>query len=169
MRSWSSWGLCSLLILLFQSLILCHVQLYGYLSPYLYIGVILLAPASWTRMNLVLLGALTGAWIDFTMHSGGMHLMASSLLGYVRPQLLASVLPRAAEEDLGFTLADIGPGKWIIYTGLSTAIHHTYLFAVDAYGLWPFIGFMGRIFFSSLATAILLYILGLMIKPVGKR
>ena len=96
MRHWQLWAIWSLSLLLFQSFILSQVQVYGYLNPYLYILVLLLAPATWSRMNLLIIGALLGAWMDFQMHSGGMHLMATSLVAYFRPQLLASVLPQMA-------------------------------------------------------------------------
>jgi len=169
MRQWQPWALWSLAILLFQSFVLSQVHIYGYLNPYLYVLVILLAPATWSRMTLLCTGALLGAWMDFQMHSGGMHLMASSLLGYFRPALLASVLPRAAEEDLGFTLADMGAGKWITYTGLSVAAHHAYLFAVDAHGLYAFWGYVWRTILSSGTTTLLLYLAASLMKPSGKR
>ncbi|MGA1777580.1 MAG: hypothetical protein ACO39W_02230 [Schleiferiaceae bacterium] len=169
MRHWQPWALWSLAILLFQSFVLSQVHIYGYLNPYLYVLIILLAPATWSRMALLWTGAILGAWMDFQMHSGGMHMMASSLLGYFRPALLASVLPRAAEEDLGFTLSDMGAGKWITYTGLSVAAHHAYLFAVDAHGLYAFWGYVWRTILSTATTTLLLYLAASFIKPSGKR
>ena len=43
MRYWQPWALWSLVILLFQSFVLSQVHIYGYLNPYLYVLVILLA------------------------------------------------------------------------------------------------------------------------------
>lgn len=169
MKRWTSWALWSLFVLLFQSLVLSHVQLYGYLNPYLYVAVILLAPATWSRMQLLWLGAAVGAWMDFQMHSGGMHLMATSLLAYFRPAILSSVLPRAAEESLGFTLHDMGAGKWWVYASVSVLVHHGFLFAVDAHGLYYFGGYLWRTLVSGLTTAFLLYVLGLFIKPEDAR
>ena len=169
MRHWQLWAIWSLSLLLFQSFILSQVQVYGYLNPYLYILVLLLAPATWSLMNLLIIGALLGAWMDFQMHSGGMHLMATSLVAYFRPQLLASVLPRAAEEDLGFTMGDMGAGKWLVYTGLATLVHHAYLFAVDAHGLYAFGGYLWRTILSAGTTTMLMYLAGALMKPSGKR
>lgn len=169
MKRWTTWAIWSLGILLFQSFVLSQVQLYGYLNPYLYVAVLLLAPATWSRMNLLLLGAGLGAWMDFQMYSGGMHLMASSLLGYFRPAILASVLPRAAEENLGFTLQDMGSGKWLVYTSVAVLLHHGYLFAVDAHGLYHFWGFVWRTLVSGATVVLLLYVLGLLIKPEEAR
>lgn len=165
MKRWTTWLLWSLGVLLFQSFVLSQVQLYGYLNPYLYIAVVLFAPAAWSRMQLLWLGAVLGGWMDFQMHSGGMHLMATSLLAYFRPAILSSVLPRAAEESLGFTLHEMGAGKWLVYTTVAVATHHGFLFAVDAHGLYHFWGFVWRTIVSGAATVLLLYILGLLIKP----
>ena len=169
MKRWTTWALWSIGILLFQSFVLSQVQLYGYLNPYLYVAVILLAPATWSRMQLLWLGAIVGAWMDFQMHSGGMHLMASSLLAYFRPAILSSVLPRAAEENLGFTLQDMGSGKWLVYTAVAVSVHHGYLFAVDAHGIYHFWAFIWRTLVSGAASLLLLYLTGLLIKPEEAR
>ncbi len=102
MKRWTTWALWSIGILLFQSFVLSQVQLYGYLNPYLYVAVVLLAPATWSRMHLLWIGAAVGAWMDFQMHSGGMHLMASSLLAYFRPAILSSVLPQGRRRKPWF-------------------------------------------------------------------
>ncbi|MDG1252697.1 MAG: hypothetical protein P8N56_03380 [Schleiferiaceae bacterium] len=169
MRHWQSWAIWTLILVLFQSFVLSQVQVYGYLNPYLYLLALLLAPASWSRMTLLLAGALLGAWMDFQMHSGGMHLMATSLIGFFRPQLLASVLPRASEEDLGFTMGDMGAGKWLIYTGMAAALHHGYLFAVDAHGLYHFWAYLWRSVLSAGSSTVLMFIAGAFIKPNGPR
>jgi len=165
MKNWSNWVYWSLGLLFFQSFVLSQIQVYGYLNPYVYLLVILLVPASASRISLLVIGALVGGFMDFQMLSGGMHLMASTLLAYLRPFLLDFIVPRASEENLGFTRQEVGWQKWVIYTLLGTFIHHFYLFAVDAHGLYNPLGFLWRSFLSAMATVVLMLIMGILMKP----
>ena len=87
-------------VIVLQLLVLSQIEVSGYLSPYLYPLVIVLAPANFNRYGLLIIGALLGIAMDFHEGSGGLHLMATSLLAYMRPWMLNAVIPRAAEEQL---------------------------------------------------------------------
>ncbi len=155
MKKLNTWLIWSSFLLVLQSLVINKIQVYGFLNPYIYIGIFLLAPTSIGRIPLLLLGALVGAWIDFQIMTGGIHLMASSLLCYFRPKILDFVIPRADEEDLAFSPVDIGIGKWLIYAGIGTIVHHTYLFSVDAHSFNEPLLLIWRIFISTIASTLL--------------
>jgi hypothetical protein len=97
-----SWITFTFWIVLIQIFVLSYVEVGGYLSPYLYPLILILAPANFNRYGLLLLGGLLGLGIDFHEGSGGLHLMASSALAYGRSWMLNAVVPRAAEEQLPF-------------------------------------------------------------------
>ena len=92
MRKLNTWLIWSGFLLILQSFIISKIQVYGFLNPYIYVGIFLLAPTYLGRISFLFLGAVIGAWIDFQIMSGGIHMMASSLLCYFRPKILDFVI-----------------------------------------------------------------------------
>ena len=82
------WIVFSFWVLLAQILLLSQIEVGGYLSPYLYPLVLVLAPANFNRLGLLAIAAALGLGIDLHEGSGGLHMMASSLLAYLRPWIL---------------------------------------------------------------------------------
>lgn len=123
------WITFSFWVLLAQWLLLSQISVGGYLSPYLYPLVLLLAPANFNRYGLLVLSGFIGLLMDLHEGSGGLHVMASSLVAYARPWMLNAVVPRAAEEQLPFAPQDLGLGKWFTLLLLFVGLHHFWLFA----------------------------------------
>lgn len=153
------WIAFSFWVLLAQIFILSQIEVGGYLSPYVYPLVIVLAPANFNRLGLLAVGAMLGLGIDLHEGSGGLHLMASSLLAYVRIWLLNGVVPRAAEEQLAFAPQDLGLGKWTTLALLTWSVHHLWLFIWASHGGHILSLVIGRsvlnvVVSASLATAL---------------
>lgn len=129
------WIVFAFWVLLAQFLLLSSIEVGGYLSPYLYPLVIVLAPANFNRLGLLAIGALLGLSLDLHEGSGGLHLMASTLLAYARPWILGGIVPRAAEEQLAFAPQDLGLGKWTTLALLTFTLHHFWLFAWASHGI----------------------------------
>jgi len=150
------WIVFSFWVLLVQVVLLSQIEVGGYLSPYLYPLVLILAPANFNRLGLLAIGALLGLGIDLHEGSGGLHLMASSLLAYVRPWILNGIVPRAAEEQLSFVPQDIGLGKWTTLVLLTLGIHHLWLFLWASHGTHILSLIVGRSVLNLLVSAALL-------------
>ncbi len=158
-----SWITFTFWIILIQIFILSYVEVGGYLSPYLYPLILILAPANFNRYGLLLLGGLLGLGIDFHEGSGGLHLMASSALAYGRSWMLNAVVPRAAEEQLPFAPQDLGLGKWLTLIFLSYGLHHVWLFLWASHDghLWSLVvvrSLLNLVVSGALATAIAWFI-----------
>jgi hypothetical protein len=156
MKRWDQWFAWSIAMLAFQFLVLDHLQVYGYLNPYIYVGIIISAPARWPVWAHVAVATVLGAFMDFHYLSGGLHLMACTLMAAMRPRLLGLVLPRAEEEDLAFGIADIGLGKWLTYALATIAVHHIWLFFWGSISLNFMMDWLYRALLSSLATGLAL-------------
>ncbi|CAI8380470.1 MAG: Uncharacterised protein [Owenweeksia sp. TMED14] len=169
MRQLNTWLIWSFVLLILQSFIINKIQLYGFLNPYLYVGIFLLAPSSISKFSLVLIGASVGAWLDFQLLTGGIHLMASSLLCYLKPGLLDFVVPRADEDSLPFTPADIGLVKWMFYSSIGIIIHHSYLFIIDSHSFNAPLLLIWRIIISTIASSLLLTSVVYFAKPQVER
>ena len=157
------WIMFSLWVLLAQWLVLSQIEVGGYLSPYLYPLVILMAPANFNRLGLVLVGGILGFALDAHEGSGGLHLMATSLMAYARPWFLNTVVPRAAEEQLPFAPQDLGLGKWITLVMIAYTVHHTWLFVWASHGshiLWLVFGraLLNTVVSGALATSVAWFI-----------
>ena len=132
-----------------------QIEVGGYLSPYLYPLILVLAPANFNRLGLVAISAVIGLGIDLHEGSGGLHLMASSLLAYVRPWILNGIVPRAAEEQLSFAPQDLGLGKWTTLVLLTMGIHHLWLFVWASHGTHILSLVLGRSVLNLLVSAAL--------------
>tara|TARA_B100000497_G_C7694593_1_gene423651 strand:+ start:3837 stop:4337 length:501 start_codon:yes stop_codon:yes gene_type:complete len=155
MRKMNSWFIWSGILIFAQSLIINKIQVYGFLNPYIYVAIFMLAPTSVGKMPLVLIGGLVGGFMDLVLLTGGMHLMASTLICFFQPKILGYIVPRADEENLGFTPSEIGIPKWLIYSGSTILIHHTYLFFVDSHSFNAPLYLFWRIIISTITTTIL--------------
>ena len=62
-----------ILLILFQVLILDHVELGGYLNPFLYVMFILMLPFETPDWLVLLLGFITGLTLDMFTDTIGMH------------------------------------------------------------------------------------------------
>ncbi|MDP4932519.1 MAG: hypothetical protein NWQ85_04140 [Schleiferiaceae bacterium] len=154
-----SWLSLIFWVLILQLLVLSQIEVSGYLSPYLYPLVIVLAPANFDRYGLLIIAALMGLAMDFHEGSGGLHLMATSLLAYTRPWMLNAVIPRAAEEQLPFAPQDLGLGKWFTLLLLTFGLHHVWLFLWASHDghVWSLVllrSLINIVVSGSLATAI---------------
>jgi len=149
------WIVFSFWVLLAQIFLLSQIEVGGYLSPYLYPLILVLAPANFNRLGLVAISAVIGLGIDLHEGRGGLHLMASSLLAYVRPWILNGIVPRAAEEQLSFAPQDLGLGKWTTLVLLTMGIHHLWLFVWASHGTHILSLVLGRSVLNLLVSAAL--------------
>jgi len=149
------WIVFSFWVLLAQIFLLSQIEVGGYLSPYLYPLILVLAPANFNRLGLVAISAVIGLGIDLHEGSGGLHLMASSLLAYVRPWILNGIVPRAAEEQLSFAPQDLGLRKWTTLVLLTMGIHHLWLFVWASHGTHILSLVLGRSVLNLLVSAAL--------------
>ncbi len=68
-----SWITFTFWVVLLQIFVLSYVEVGGYLSPYLYPLILVLAPANFNRYGLLMLSSLLGLGIDLHEGSGGLH------------------------------------------------------------------------------------------------
>ena len=81
-------------LVLFQVLVLNHVHIVGYATPFLYIFLILKFESSVSRNALMLWAFFLGLVIDVFSDTPGMNAAATVLLAFLRPLLLRLFVPR---------------------------------------------------------------------------
>ena len=82
-------------ILLIQVLLLNHINLWGYATPFLYIWLILKLPYDMPRGLVITLGFITGLIIDIFCNTPGMHAFATTTLAFMRLPILHLFIQQA--------------------------------------------------------------------------
>ena len=146
-------------LVLFQALILNHIQLSGYLNPFLYVLFILMLPFQTPKWLVLVLAFTIGISIDMFSDTGGLHAAASVLLGFFRQPVLKLISPRDGYDVVQQpTIQQFGFGWFFSYAGILVFIHHFFLFYMETFQLTEFFSTFFRIILSSLFTLTLVFI-----------
>ena len=145
-------------LVLFQVLILNHVDISGYINPYFYIYFILLLPFSTPRWLLLLISFLLGFTIDLFTHTMGLNAAACVIMAFARPFVISMIsggsdltsdTPSIKYQDL----------KWFTsYSVTLVVLHHLILFFLEIFRFSEFFSTLLRVFLSSIFTLLLVYI-----------
>jgi rod shape-determining protein MreD len=141
-------------LLLLQVMICNHIDLFGYINPYIYIIFIFLFPVKDERLVFLLTSFILGMLVDLFSDSGGVHAAAAVSLAYARPVLLKSSFGMLYEHhSIKFSTTDIG--SLIGYITFGTIIHHFILFSLEIFNISNILLVLKKTLFSSLFTIIL--------------
>ena len=130
-----------IVFLLVQVFVLNKIPfLHQFIVPYLYYLFILWLPFSISRTGLLVIGFFTGLLLDYFMWQPGLHAAACVLIAYIRPFLIALLLPKDSQE---FTYREPSPralgwAPYSVYAFVLTLIHHIYLTLLEwlQFGTW---------------------------------
>lgn len=148
-----------IILVLVQVLLLNNLQFSGFVNPYLYVLFIITLPFSTPKWLLLALGFTTGIIIDIFMNTLGLHAAATVFMAFVRPFILSSFSPRDGYEvGTNPVPADYGFGWFFKYSVLMVAIHHLFLFFVEAFNFENFLSTLWRSVLSTIASVIFIFI-----------
>ena len=154
----------AILLVLLQVLLLDHIQLGGYINPYLYILLILLLPFETPKSLLLLIGFGYGLVIDMFSNTPGMHASATTLMAFCRPGVISIISSRDNMEiNVQPRLAHMGFDWFLKYIIILVFIHHFFLFFIEVFTFDEFEYTLLRGALSSLFTIVLILISQLLI------
>ena len=139
-------------LVLFQVLVLNHVHIIGYATPFLYIFLILKFESSVSRNALMLWAFFLGLVIDVFSDTPGMNAAAVVLLAFLRPLFLRLFVPRETLDDLVPSIQTMGLTPFFKYVSLAVLLHHTVLLSLEFFSLAHYGILLLRILGSSLLT-----------------
>jgi rod shape-determining protein MreD len=160
-----------LLFLFVQALVLNNMPpLHRFITPYLYFLFIIWMPFSTGRVSLLITGFLLGLSLDFFTKSPGLHASAALLVAYLRPFLISLMVPKDTRElAVGSpSRQTMGTASYILFISLLTIFHHGWLVFLEWMTFGDFLFFIGKVFFSSLVSLLLILITELIFRPVKK-
>ena len=140
-------------LILFQVLILNHINLGGYTNPYLYVYFILLLPFATPRWLLLILAFIMGLSIDIFSNTPGLNAAATVLIAFLRPYVIRSI-SNIPEEELGIqpSMRILGFKWFLSYATILVVIHNFALFYLEIFRFAEFFQTLFRVILSSIFT-----------------
>lgn len=149
------------LLMAVQILVLNNIYLGGVFNPYVYVLIILSLPIEMSALAVLLMGFFTGFILDIFSHTIGLHTMALTLVGFLRPQILALVAPRDGYEfGSSVNVRDMGWSRYSVYALLLIFPHHLMLFAMEGFSS----GLFGLAVQKTLLNTVLTFVLILLVQ-----
>ena len=150
-----------ILLILVQFFVLDRIHLSYMVTPYIYILFIFWMPFKFSRTFQMLLAFLLGFVLDSFHHNPGFHAAACVLIAYIRPFLINILIPQEGseanyEEPSLKSMGGFGP--YMVYAGLLTLLHNSWLFLLEALQLGNFWEFVTKTLFSTLISLVLIVI-----------
>lgn len=118
-------------LIIIQVIILNHIHLFGYATPYIYIYLILTLESNTNRNELMLWAFFLGLFVDIFSDTPGMHASASVILAFVRPSILKLYIPRDMFDVIQPSFKTIGVFSFTKYAFIGILLHHTCLLLIE--------------------------------------
>jgi rod shape-determining protein MreD len=134
--------------------------LHRYVTPHLYYLFILWLPFRTSRIALLLIAFFYGLILDAFLHTPGLHAAACTLAAYVRPFIIAVLLPKEVGET-GYpepSYKSMGLIPYGTYILLLTLFHHIYLTLLEWLQFGGFLMFIGKVLASTGVSLLLVLI-----------
>jgi len=149
-----------IVFVLFQTLVIDHIHLFGIVTPFVYIYVILKFRIVTSRSSVIILSFLLGLIIDIFSNTFGIHAAACSVIGFIRNPLLAQFVDMKELPDGSVpSLRLFGFGKFLRYTMIMVTLHHVILFSIDYFGFYQPALMITRLLTSIIVTLLLIFII----------
>ena len=105
--------------------------------PILYPLILLLLPVNTNSWLVMLLGFVTGLFMDYFCNTPGMHAAATVLLAYARPYLLQLFFQQSTKELVGVIpgIFRMGISSFLIYISFSILLHHLFFYTLQIWSL----------------------------------
>ena len=146
--------------LLVQVFVLNKVPfLHQFIVPYLYYLFILWLPFSVNRLGLLVIGFLTGLFLDYFTLTPGLHAAACTLVAYARPFVMNVLTPKDKDE---FSFREPSPkamgwAPYSVYALVLTLLHHTYLTFLQWLQFGSFITFLIKVVATTGISLLLIF------------
>jgi rod shape-determining protein MreD len=135
-----------------QVLVLNHMHVGGYATPFLYIYLILKFNTRIGR-NALMIGAFSlGLLIDMFGNTPGVNAASATLLAFSRTSILRLVTLRDMDEGFRPSIRSLGMSSFIRYVFFSCCLFCTVLFLVDTFSFYDLPVLLFKILSSILST-----------------
>lgn len=143
-------------LLVVQVLILNHIHLFQVATPLLYV-LFAITFRRGTPMWIILLWNFgLGLLMDIFTNTPGLAAGCMTLVGFIQPYLLESLVPRDSAENLKVSVVTLGMGKFATLCAILVALYCLVFFALEAFTFFNWQLWLLRAGSSALITLILI-------------
>ncbi len=150
-----------ILFILLQAYVLDKIpSLHQFAKPYLYFLFILWLPYKLPRGGLMIISFLFGLTMDYFSGTPGLHAAPCLLIGYLRPFLLAILLPQETNEFsyVEPSIRSMGPAPYSVYMLVLTFMHHALLVLIEWLQFGDFLFFIEKVAATTAISLLLIFI-----------
>ena len=148
------------LLMAVQILVFNNIYLGGVFNPYIYVLIILSLPIEISAIATLFIGFFTGIILDMFTHTYGMHTMAFTLFGFLRPLVLSGVAPRDGYAfGASANVRDMGLGLYSAYALILIFTHHLLLFVLEGFGSQSIWLIIERVLLNTLLTFVIIMVI----------
>lgn len=142
---------------LLQVLIFNNILIARMIVPFFYVLFIILLPFDTPRALLLFVSFLLGLAVDIFTNTPGVHASASLMVGFLRPGILQVISSRETLESVAAPRVENMGFNWFAgYTAFLVAIHHLFLFFIEAFTFNDFFITLLRVVLSSIFSIVLI-------------
>jgi hypothetical protein len=146
-------------IILLQVLVFDNINLWGYLTPYVYLFLLLSLRIDINKTLLLFIGFFTGLTVDIFQNTLGIQAAAATLLVFARPYVI----------NLYFNKTDFSPSDepdinklkfsgYVKYIFTLLFLHHFLLFFLEAFSFSHILDIVKDAFYNTVLTGITILI-----------
>lgn len=125
-----------LLLVAFQVLILNHLQIMGYGTPFLFVMILIYMPMGALKAGVLLWGFCTGLCVDIFTNTPGVASGAMTFVALIQPPLLKVMAPRDAADNIIPTMQTMGTWNYVRYIMIIFLSHHLVYFGLECFSLF---------------------------------
>ena len=156
------------LLLLIQLPLVHRITLFDKAFGFFYVGFLILLPRSLSRTYMMLTAFFAGLLVDAFSNTPGIHASASVFIVFVRNFWL-SVIDDDAQEISNINTTTLKKTGFAFFIFPLVFVHHFLIFSIENQGLHLFGALMGRVFFSTMFSCVIIFIVNFIISPSRRR
>ena len=144
-----------ILLVLLQVLIFNNIQVFSFITPFIYILFIILLPFETPKWLRLILGFLLGFCIDLFSNSVGIHTASTVLIAFISPWA-QNVVGSKQEYEPGMQpgIKNLGFKWFFFYSLILTSAHHVFLFYLEIFRFSDFFVTLWHAFLNVILTMV---------------
>lgn len=157
-------------LLAVQILVCNHVNLFGFINPYIYILAILLLPLDIPRPWQYIIAFFTGLTVDFFAMTYGVHASATLWVALARPYLVRRLNGGKTTEATERPVPGVKDFRWLlVYAFLLVFLHHFAITLLETFNFREFFRTLTVSFINALFTTTIVLCIEYIFFPLKKR
>lgn len=160
---YSIWFVC---LILLQEFLFNNIQFIHFLSPYIYIFLILILPLNMFTAYVMLIAFSMGLSVDIISNGiTGAHAAACTLIAFCRNMIIKISIPKGEyEKQSAATAMQIKLKPFTMYAFIIVLLHHSVLFMIEIFSFESFLFTLIRIIASTIVSTVFIILIKLLFK-----